>query len=56
VVNRKVWGGSRTQTGAEAQSILMSVVRTCAQQHRDALTFLSRVLCGQRPRLLLAPV
>ena len=55
VVNRKVWGGNRTETGAEAQSILMSVLRTCAQQHRDALTFLSRLLRGQRPRLLLAP-
>ncbi len=55
VVNRKVWGGNRTQTGAEAQSILMSVLRTCAQQHRDALDLVNRVLCGQRPRLLLAP-
>jgi transposase len=55
VVNRKVWGGSRTQTGAQAQSILMSVLRTCAQQHRDALAFVSRTLRCQRPRLLLAP-
>jgi len=55
VVNRKVWGGSRTATGAEAQSILMSVLRTCTQQHRDSLNFLSRLLRGQRPRLLLAP-
>jgi transposase len=55
VVNRKVWGGNRTETGAEAQSILMSVLRTCAQQHREALDLVSRVLCGQRPRLLLAP-
>jgi len=55
VVNRKVWGGNRTATGAEAQSILMSVLRTCAQQHRDSLTFVSRLLRGQRPRLLLAP-
>jgi len=55
VVNRKVWGGNRTEAGAEAQSILMSVLRTCAQQHRDALTFVSRVLCGQSPRLMLAP-
>lgn len=55
VVNRKVWGGSRTETGAQAQSILMSVLRTCSQQHRDALEFLSRLLRGQRPRLLLAP-
>jgi transposase len=54
VVNRKVWGGNRTDTGAEAQSILMSVLRTCAQQHRDSLAFLSDLLRGQRPRLRLA--
>jgi transposase len=55
VVNRKVWGGNRTETGAQAQSILMSVLRTCAQQHRDALDFLSRLLRGQHPRLMLTP-
>lgn len=55
VVNRKVWGGNRTAVGAEAQSILMSVLRTCAQQHRDALAFVSRILRGQHPCLLLAP-
>jgi len=55
VVNRKVWGGSRTPAGADAQSILMSVLRTCAQQHRDALVFISRTLRGQHPRLILAP-
>lgn len=54
VVNRKVWGGSRTHPGARAQSILMSVLRTCAQQHRDALTCVSRILRGQHPRLMLA--
>ena len=56
VVNRKVWGGSRTPAGAQAQSILMSVWRTCVQQHRDALSFISRQLRGQRPRLVLAPL
>jgi transposase len=56
VVNRKVWGGSRTPAGAQAQSILMSVWRTCLQQHRDALAFVSRILRGQRPRLALAPL
>jgi transposase len=55
VVNRKVWGGSRTPAGAQAQSILMSVLRSCAQQHRDALTFVSRTLRGQHPRLILTP-
>ena len=56
VVNRKVWGGNRTLAGAEAQSILMTVLRTCAQQHRDALDFVSRTLRAQRPRLALAPI
>ena len=55
VVNRKVWGGNRTPAGARAQSILMTVLRTCAQQHRDGLAFVSRVLRGQHPRLALAP-
>ena len=56
VVNRKVWGGNRTPAGANAQSVLMSVWQTCIQQHREALTFISRVLRGQRPRLALAPL
>ncbi len=55
VVNRKVWGGNRTPAGAAAQSILISVLRTCTQQHRHALDFVSRLLRGQHPRLLLAP-
>jgi transposase len=29
VILRKVWGGSRTWAGARAQSVLMSVWRTC---------------------------
>ena len=37
VVNRKVWGGNRTLHGADAQSILMSVLRTCHQLSRDAM-------------------
>ena len=32
VILRKVWGGSRTWAGARAQSVLMSVWRTCWQQ------------------------
>src|SRR5215467_6053777 len=42
VILRKVWGGSRTWTGARAQSVLMSVWRTCWQQGRSALDFLSQ--------------
>ena len=40
-VVRKVWGGNRTWAGARAQAVLMSVWRTCWQQGRSALDFLS---------------
>jgi transposase len=46
VILRKVWGGSRTWGGARAQSVLMSVWRTCWQQGRSALDFLSQLLRG----------
>jgi transposase len=55
VVNRKVWGGNRTEAGAVAQSILMTVLFTAAKLKRDALQFVSRVLCSprdHRPMLL----
>jgi transposase len=46
VILRKVWGGSRTWAGARAQSVLMSLWRTCWQQGRSALDFLSQLLRG----------
>ena len=46
VILRKVWGGSRTWAGARAQSVLMSVWRTCWQQGHCALDFLSQFLRG----------
>jgi transposase len=46
VVLRKVWGGSRTWVGARAQSVLMSVRRTCWQQGRSAVDFMSQFLRG----------
>jgi transposase len=55
VVNRKVWGGNRTEPGAAAQSILMTVLFTAAKLQRDGLQFVSQVLClppGHRPMLL----
>ena len=55
VVNRKVWGGNRTPAGAEAQSILMSVLRTAEQQGRTVIEFIGGVLCGRHPRLILQP-
>jgi transposase len=53
--NRKVWGGNRTETGAKAQSILMSVIRTTTQRGMEAVDFLSSTLkaCfGKLPQLL----
>lgn len=47
VVNRKVWGGNRNENGASAQAILMSVLRSAAQQERDALTLISDLLRGK---------
>ena len=46
VILRKVWGGSRTWAGARAQAVLMSVWRTCWQQGRSAVDFLSQLLQG----------
>jgi transposase len=51
----KVWGGSRTWIGARAQSILMSVWRTCGHQGRSALGFLSQILRGTPVTLTLPP-
>lgn len=56
VVNRKVWGGNRTDPGARAQEILMSVLQTAKLRGRDSMAFLSRLLCApadQRPMLWL---
>lgn len=55
VILRKVWGGSRTWAGARAQAILMSVWRTCWQQGRWALDFLSHLLRGTPMALALPP-
>lgn len=44
VVNRKVWGGNRTDAGASAQEILISVLRTLHQRHADTMTFINQVL------------
>jgi transposase len=55
VILRKVWGGSRTWAGARAQSVLMSVWRTCWQQGRSALDFLSQLLRGKSVALALPP-
>lgn len=55
VILRKVWGGSRTWIGAKAQAILMSVWRTCWQQSKNAVNYLSQLLRGGQPVLLAQP-
>jgi transposase len=55
VILRKVWGGSRTWAGAQAQATIMSVWWTCWQQGRSALDFLSQLLCGTPVTLALPP-
>jgi transposase len=54
VVNRKVWGGNRTWLGAQAQGILMSVIRNCGQRTTDPFAFLIDVLCRHQPQLIPA--
>jgi transposase len=44
VVNRKVWGGNRTDVGAHAQEITMSVWRTCWQHGLSAVDCVSHLL------------
>jgi transposase len=44
VIARKVWGGSRTWEGARTQQILVSVLRTCWQQGKDAFTRMMALL------------
>jgi transposase len=55
VILRKVWGGSRTWVGAGAQAVLMSVWRTCWQQGRSAIDFLSQLLRGRTVALAMPP-
>ena len=44
IVNRKSWGGNRTEQRARTQQITMSVIRTARQQNIDPVE-----LMGQRP-------
>jgi transposase len=53
VILRKVWGGNRTLAGARAQSVLMSVWRTCWQQGCSAPDFLSQLFRGTQVVLTL---
>ena len=52
VIARKVWGGNRTWAGAHTQQILVSVLRTCWQQGKDAFTRCVRLLRAPRAVIL----
>ena len=54
IVNRKVWGGNRTQAGGEAQSVLSSVLQTCKNKAVDAFTFVRDAFCGTLGNLFTA--
>ncbi len=49
VVNRKNWGGNRTEHGAEVQQTLMSVIRTARQQEVDPIGVLADLLRQPSP-------
>jgi transposase len=46
IVNRKVFGGNRTEAGCRAQEITSSTIQTCKQQKRSAFAFVRDAVCG----------
>lgn len=55
VVNRKVWGGNRTPTGAQAQSILMTALGTAKMRGVAVIGWMSGVLKNTAKTLSIAP-
>ena len=49
VINRKTSGGNRTERGATAQAILMSILRTCKQRSLDAMSVFEQILRSPTP-------
>jgi transposase len=52
VIARKVWGGNRTWAGARTQEVLVSVLRTCWQQGKDAFALLVALLHAPRAAIM----
>lgn len=46
IVNRKVWGGNRTEAGAKAQGVICSVIQSCKGVAVDALHVINQALRG----------
>lgn len=49
MVNRKVWGGSRTDNGARTHERLVSLLRTTTQQGADAMAILGELIRSPVP-------
>ena len=56
IVNRKVWGGNRTEDGAAAQGILASLLKTLALSGRQAIDWVSGLLRDPAGTPLLVPL
>ena len=56
VVNRKVWGGNRTEAGGKAQSVLMSVIETARRGARSVMDHIAGTLRAFGNSLLPRPV
>ncbi len=52
VVNRKVWGGNRSDAGARTQGRLMTLLRTAQQQGTDAITLLIDLARAPNPGIV----
>jgi transposase len=52
VIARKVWGGNRTWEGARTQQVLVSVLRTCRQQGKEAFALLVSLLRAPQSAIL----
>jgi transposase len=51
IVNRKSWGGNRTNAGAHTQVIAMSVIRTARQQHLDPIELMAAAQHQRTPTI-----
>lgn len=56
IVNRKVWGGNRTDDGAAAQGIISSVLGTLAKKALQAIDWISGLLRAPAATPLLVPI
>lgn len=55
IVNRKVWGGNRTQDGKRAQEVTSSVLQTCQKKAIDVFQFVGNAFRGVIGSLFARP-